>query len=248
MLNIRSSEAREPNRNLVEAPRETRENNLRWIERALPELEDEGVTLLLLGGTEATHFRLRSAQAHLRHDFSPSAWSHAALLGCPKEDTARTTLTEIALDQPGGFGRPVPENAVQEGRLGTYRSVRRFPNIALLRLPAEPDAVAEALRRFRMQRMVLDGVELLLLWLAFTWGVGRTGNPLLDGQGIPSAAMLDVVLGAAGFDITPGLESRASCPEAIWQAVRWWHEFYEEQADAPPSGRWTVTHALVREA
>jgi hypothetical protein len=68
-----------------------------------------------------------------------------------------------------------------------------------------------------------------LRWLAFAWGAGRAGNPLYDGIGIPSAAMLEIVFGAVGFDLTPGLESRASCPEAMWQAAKWWHEYYERE-------------------
>jgi hypothetical protein len=245
VLNILSSDAREPNPKLREAPREARQNNVRWIETHLPEIGGDGVTLLLLGGTDNTHFRLRLAQAHLRHDFSPSPWSHVALLGPPGDDLGRTPLVEIALDAPGGLGRPVAVNAVQEGRLSTYRSARRFPNIAILRIAVDPDSVEDALRRFRMQRMVLDAVELVLLWLAFVWGVGRSQNPLLDGHGTPSAAMLDVVLGAAEYDLTPGLESRASCPEAIWQSIRWWHAFYEEQTRDLPEGRWTAPHTFV---
>ena len=81
---------------------------------------------------------------------------------------------------------------------------------------------------------MLDAQDLLLRWLAFIWGVGRTGNPLLDGQGIPSAAMLEVIFGAVGFDLTPGLESRSSCPEAIWQAAKWWHEYYERNNQKAP--------------
>jgi hypothetical protein len=53
-----------------------------------------------------------------------------------------------------------------------------------------------------------------------------------------------VVLGAAGFDLTPGLESRASCPEAIWQAAKWWHKYYEDQKRAPLSGAYCCGHAF----
>ena len=94
---------------------------------------------------------------------------------------------------------------------------------------------------------MLDGPELILVWLAYVWGVGRSGNPLLDGNGIPSAAMLEVVMGAAGFDLTPGLESRASCPESICQAARWWHSYYDASQRRPLSGRWTAEHFLVDE-
>ena len=88
-----------------------------------------------------------------------------------------------------------------------------------------------AVERFQQQRIVIDAVQLLLAWLGYAWGAGRAGNPLLDGLGMPSAAMLETVTGAAGFDLTPGLESRASCPEAIWQSARWWHEYHEENKE-----------------
>jgi hypothetical protein len=91
---------------------------------------------------------------------------------------------------------------------------------------------------------VLDGVDLTLRWLAYVWGVARSGNPLLDGMGIPSAAMLEVVIGAAGFDLTPGLESRSSCPEAIWQAAKWWHEYYVDQKRSPITGAYFIGHKL----
>ena len=42
-------------------------------------------------------------------------------------------------------------------------------------------------------------------------------------------------------ELTPGLASRSSCPEAIWQAAKWWQEFYEKTTvtdDAvPPESR-----------
>jgi hypothetical protein len=247
MLNIRSSTATAPNPNLLAAARMGRENNLRWIERHLPE-GGAGVSLLLVGGVDTVHVRLRLAQAHLRHDFSPSSWSHVALLGPRANDIAKTPLQEIALAPAGGLGFPPPDNGLQVGALGGYRDPRRYPNVAVIHLPVERAAIEDAIDRFRMQRMALDAVELLVLWLAFVWGVGRTGNPLLDGQGLPSAAMLDVVLGAAGYDITPGLESRASCPEAIWQAVRWWHGFYDTQSGDTPGGTFTAPHHLVTKA
>jgi len=43
-------------------------------------------------------------------------------------------------------------------------------------------------------------------------------------HGMPSAAMLETAYATNGFDLTPGLESRSSCPEAIWQSASWWHE------------------------
>ena len=102
----------------------------------------------------------------------------------------------------------------------------------------------DMLKRFKKQRVDIDCVELTLLWLGYVWGVGRTDNPLFDGYGMPSAAFIEALASANDYDLTPGLESRASCPEAIWQAARWWHEYHRNQADsAPIRGMWhTESH------
>jgi hypothetical protein len=42
---------------------------------------------------------------------------------------------------------------------------------------------------------------------------------------------------AIGIELTPGLATRASCPEAMWQAARWWHPYYLDRA---PSGAGTA--------
>jgi hypothetical protein len=34
----------------------------------------------------------------------------------------------------------------------------------------------------------------------------------------------------AGFELTPGLSSASSCPEAIWQSAKWWTYYYESAA------------------
>ena len=94
------------------------------------------------------------------------------------------------------------------------------------------------------QRAVLDAIDLIVQWLAYVWGVARSANPLLDGLGIPSAAMLEIVIGASGFDLTPGLESRSSCPEAIWQAARWWHEYYTGQKKSGLTGAYYTPHEI----
>ena len=224
MISILSSQAKSPSRQLKKVPREKGEDNIGWLGRNLP--AGDLTHVVMLGGISQTDFRLRLAQAHLRHDMVPSHWSHALLLGQGK-NFAASAVHEISLEPPRGFGFPAPTNAVQKGRLGHYRDPDRYPNIAVLGVPVAQKEVMNALERFEMQRAVLDAVDLVLRWLAYAWGVARSSNPLMDGLGIPSAAMLETVFGAAGFDLTPGLESRSSCPEAIWQAAKWWHEYYE---------------------
>jgi hypothetical protein len=53
----------------------------------------------------------------------------------------------------------------------------------------------------------------------------------------------------AGIELTPGLSSSASCPEAIWQAAKYWHNFYKEAAQTAhddnaaqqvPEGKYTI--------
>jgi hypothetical protein len=243
MLNITSSKATRTSERFQEVRRRKGQDNLAWIGSILKKTEP-GVNLLLAGGVGPSAFRLRVAQAHLRHDLSPSHWSDVAMLEAPAKSLAATRIYEISLEPEGGFGFPPPANAVQVSRLARYRDAGQFPNIALITIPVNRKDVATALKDFQKQR-VIDTTELLVLWLAFAWGVGRTGNPLLDGNGIPSATMIESVISAAGFDLTPGLESRSSCPEAIWQAVRWWHEYYEQVDKQPPSGAWHMEHYLM---
>ena len=70
----------------------------------------------------------------------------------------------------------------------------------------------------------------MLPWLSYIWICGKASNPLTDGLGLPSAAFVETVYGIAGIELTPGLASATSCPEAIWQAAKYWHAFYKEAA------------------
>ena len=86
--------------------------------------------------------------------------------------------------------------------------------------------------KVRSQRSVIDLPSLMLPWLGYIWGAGQIGNPLLQGQGLPGAAFVETVYAMAGVELTPGLASSGSCPEAIWQSVKWWHEFYAQTASS----------------
>lgn len=244
MINILSSKAETPNSAFQPKGREKGENNIKWLERNLP-ADGPQTHLLLVGGKSPTSFRLRVAQSQLKHDMTPSHWSHVLLLEKKEKELSSTKVYEISLEPEGGFGFPSPSNGLQTSTLQTYRDPRRFPNIALLSIPVSQDKVMTALDGFQYQRSVLDALELTLVWLGYVWGASRAGNPLLNGQGIPSAAMLEVVFSAAGYDLTPGLESRASCPEAIWQAARWWHDFYTSENRPGISGAYSFTHVLL---
>lgn len=269
MLRIQSSPVTDSAREFEERRPEPGETNVAWLARHLgSEAPTDQETLLLLVGARGTvPFRVRVAQGHLRHDLTPSHWSHVALVRNLPGDAGRwgdCRLVEVPLEPevhglvqpsadeapPVGDGssgpgdrprRKLPEdwnptsrNGLREPRLRVYDDPERYPNLAVLRLPVRlADWAAETtperlsiLERYTKQRNDLDAAELILRWLAFTWGVGHTSNPLLEGQGLPSAAMVELVLAAVGYDVTPNLDSRASCPEAIWQTAKWWYPYY----------------------
>ncbi len=247
MLEIRTSPSTAPNPQLTAQPRARNQTNLAWLQRALKGRGRKAAgapLLVLLGGTDPVSFRLRVAQSQVRHDLTPSRWSHVLLVELEGADVASAPAWEVSLDPSGGFGYPPKANAVQRANLRRYEDAARFPNIALLHVPLELAPVREALRTFMRQRAALDAVDLVTRWLPYVWGAGRAINPLLEGQGLPSAAMVEVVLGAAGFDLTPGIASSSSCPEAIWQAARWWHEYHGREERTPLTGAFCAEHAL----
>ena len=209
-------------------------------------------TILLVGGTGLLDFRLRVAQSHVRHDMLPSHWSHAALLLDDQQAQGdEVKLLEVALSPPAGFGDVPANNGVQRGKLSMYDDEAQYPNIACLNFGSKPVTQIEAvLERFQMERHILDIPSLIVEWLRFVWGVGDAGNPLLQEKGIPSAAFLEGVFGLAEIELTPGLSSISSCPEAIWQSAKWWRSFYEaEMGDSTscPRGIYHIRHRLVSE-
>jgi hypothetical protein len=243
MIRMSASKSPSPNEELVRFERHEGEDNVGWLRRVLDctDLQDHGAALLL-GGRSTTDFRLRAAQAHARSDLNASFWSHLALLEVSGQDPAASIVHEISLSPPNGFGYPPVSNALQSTPFARYASVKDYPNIALLRLPVAWEKIQEGLKQFALQRPSLDAVELLVAWLAFVWGVGSTPNPLLSGMGIPSASMVEAVVSFAGFELTPGMPSRSSCPEAVWQSAKWWHEYYKKQDKNPLTGCWYVGH------
>ena len=243
MLNILSSPANDPSKKLTEKARKDGETNLEWLAGCISDYTNEA-WVLLLGGTDPYAFRLRVAQSHVRHDMSPSRWSHTAILSPRNDNPESWELCEISLQPHSGFGFPASTNGVQRGTAARYTDAEKFPNLAVLRMDMKWEAVSKALHQFQRQRTTIDAKELILHWLAFVWGVGRSGNPLLDGHGIPSAVMVETVFAATGYDLTPGLESGASCPEAIWQSARWWDAYYSEQEKVPMQGSWTADHRI----
>lgn len=246
IIAMRYSSATEPNPNIKDmaadlstveslsarGPLEHERSNIKW-------LRDTGITdgIILLGGTSVAHFRLRVAQAQLRNDLLPSYWSLAGILleGEQFASVPLDTLEDSSL---------IPiTNGVRVCNLADYDDTTRFPNIGVLRFTKDNQPVRDIIEFDRLEpgklrRSVIDLPTMILAWLGYIWGAGQQGNPLLNGMGVPSAAFVEMAYGIAGVELTPGLASAASCPEAIWQSAKWWHKYYAE-----PRGIKNRTHA-----
>ena len=239
MLNILRAPTNVPNEAFQRTPRVTRQRNVAWLAEHAKSAESS-THVVLVGGVDEVAFRLRIAQAHARDTFDPSTWSHVFFAAPPPFDPG-TTVVEIP--PLSGIARfPPPTNGVQKATLRKYDDPRAYPNIALLVLPVAWAETLRCIELFMTQRAVLDALDLMVRWLAFVWGAGRAGNPLLDGFGIPSAALVEVVMSAAGFDLTPNVPNRASYPEAIWQSAKWWQEHQQERQQLRINGVWTNEH------
>jgi hypothetical protein len=255
-VRVLSSPAHTRNPQVVELLRKDGEGNAAWLGRAmeatLVETGRDWSLLLLVGGNDPLSFRLRVAQSHVRHDLSPSAWSHAAFIPELARTLGQSRTLEVSLAPAkcfGDYGFPLPTNGLQEGRLDAYLDADLFPNIAALSAPVASAEVEASLDGLKLQRSILDVPQLILRWLGYCWGVGVPSSPLAEGIGIPGAAILEAAFAARGFDLTPGLESRSSCPEAIWQAATWWHDFYARTADGKAiRGAYCAQHDLVPDA
>ena len=137
-MKVNASPALETNENV--RPCLNRElGNVAWMERALKWMDpsDGSVvgSVVLIGGANLTHFRMRVAQGHARSDLLPSYWSHAAIL----IDSEKLRLSEVSLETPSGF-RAIPRSqGIQSGCFSTYDDPARFANIALLQFTLNQD-------------------------------------------------------------------------------------------------------------
>jgi hypothetical protein len=189
----------------------------------------------------------------MRADLTPSHWSHAALIASPSMNN-RTQVLEASLEPYEGFQIPSRHNGLQIAPLRRYTSTEEYPNIAVLKVPVDSaewrnqrKGQKSILAQFADQRVVLDVTSLMLEWLAFVWGAGDSGNPLLKGHGIPSAAVIEALLGAAGYDISPGLDTSASSPDAFWQSAKWWQDYYADLKIPQMVSRYHISDAQVSE-
>lgn len=222
------------------------ERNTQWGARAVADMaldsKSEWSFIVLLGGSDSMAFRLRVAQSHLRRDMLPSFWSEALLVALEGNTLDGARAIHVPLIQPEGPEFSTRTNGVVERPLAHFDDPLRYPNIALIAVPIPQAKLLKRVEDFKRARSTLDALEHILRWLAFAWGAARTPNPLHDNYGLPSACMLETICAAEQLDITPGLESRASCPEAIWVAARYWQDYYQQFLGASPIGRYVASH------
>lgn len=188
--------------------------------------------VLLLGGTSIVDFRMRVAQSELRQDLLPSFWSTCGLLIDGK------VLMTARVDAISNSSARVERNGLEAVTLDSesrYGDPTLYPNIAILQFTDDHAAIREHVARIGQERNIVDLLSQIVAWLGYCWAVGGSGNPLMQGRGIPSATLVERAHGLAGIDLSPGLPSASSCPEAIWQAARWWYEAYDAVESASKS-------------
>jgi hypothetical protein len=200
--------------------------NLEWIQ--LMREQDEPFCqpndVILLGGASLADFRIRVAQSHARHDMTPSYWSLVGVISGPNR---LVTAPLWPLDEPG----LVPlSNGIRSLPLNDFDDQERWPNIGVMSFPGRQRSAVLNVGKLRARRSVIDIPSLILQWLGFVWGAGGTGNPLLAGYGVPSAVLVEAAFGMAEVELTPGLAAASSCPEAIYQAAKWWTGYYKDVA------------------
>ncbi|HSK40597.1 MAG TPA: hypothetical protein VK943_12595 [Arenibaculum sp.] len=197
-------------------PARSGETNRKWFERVGAK---DGI--LLLGGSSLADFRVRVAQSQLRGDMLPSFWSLCGIL------VEGELFASVPLDT-GDVSAVPATNGVRICRLSDYDDPGLFPNIAVVEFAGKHDTAHADINRVSGQRGIIDLPSLMLPWLGFVWGATGAANPLLNANGLPSAAFVETVFAMSGFELTPGLSSACSCPEAIWQSAKWWTPFFED--------------------
>jgi hypothetical protein len=180
--------------------------------------------VILLGGASLADFRIRVAQSHARHDMTPSYWSLVGVISGPNR---LVTAPLWPLDKPSML--PL-SNGIRSLPLSDFDDQELWPNIAVMSFPGRQRSAVLNIGKLRARRSVVDIPSLILQWLGFVWGAGGTGNPLLAGYGVPSAVLVEAAFGMAEVELTPGLAAASSCPEAIYQAAKWWTGYYQDVA------------------
>jgi hypothetical protein len=222
MANTTSPDVKK-NTSFKKVPAKRDEGNREWLKRIIKENEFDASGLLLIGGNSMVDFRIRVAQSHLRHDLTPSYWSMVGILSGKEE-----SFFSVPLQWTGELSEMPHSNGIMRCPMADYDDPVHFPNIAFVQFTRNHEDILKYADRLRWQRSVIDLPTLVVAWLKYVWAVGDGSNPLVTGYGLPSAVFAEMAYGIGGIELTPGLASASSCPEAIWQAAKWWRSFYEE--------------------
>lgn len=233
------------NRDVQKLARQESETNVQWLKRAYASFNLDDISswsfIVLAGGKDIASFRIRVAQSHLRGDMLPSFWSDCALLKITKGNLATAKFYNLPLFQPALEPYAPARNGLVEL---SVNKIPDYPNLALLALPVAQDKVLASLADYKGARISYDAVENILPWLAFVWGAGNAGNPLMQQIGFPSAMMLNQIYGAQGFDLAPGVNANLSTPETFWSGVKHWQDYYSktQQNGLLPKARAVIDH------
>jgi hypothetical protein len=215
MAAMRRSQALEANRALQEEKPKATEGNRSWLKS-----KGDADGVILLGGTSVADFRIRYAQSSLRADLTPGHWSRCGVL------LAGGVFATVPLDVPDVSAVP-SSNGVVRCPLDGIDDPKRFPNVAVIRFAKTHENAVRDIERVSSDRSLIDFPALMLPWLGYVWAATGAANPLSSGIGLPAAAFVETVFAMAGFELTPGLSSASSCPEAIWQSAKWWTDYFE---------------------
>jgi len=199
------------------------EGNKAWLKRVTGGDDSRG--LILIGGNSVVDFHIRVSQSSLRHDLTPSYWSMVGILSDAE------TFYSVPLQWTGDLSEMPHSNGIQVCKIDDYNDPARFPNIAFIRFTADMAKIIGHAKNLRWQRSLVDLPELVVRWLEYVWMAGASSNPLAEAKGLPSAVFAETAFGVGGIELTPGLATAAACPEAIWQAAKWWSTFYAGASD-----------------
>jgi hypothetical protein len=200
------------------------EGNKAWLKRIITENKFETKGLLLIGGASVADFHIRVAQSSLRHDLTPSHWSQVGVLA------DANSFYSVPLQWKGELSEMPHSNGIQSCKLADYDDPNFYPNIAYVQFTSDMAMIIDYAEKLKLQRSMIDLPALVVRWLEYIWAVGDGGNPLANGKGLPSAVFAETIFGIGGIELTPGLATSSSCPEAIWQAAKWWKAFYDESS------------------
>src|SRR5689334_2746611 len=126
MLKVHMAPDSRSNSALKKVTRGPRMGNKAWLEAALKNRQEDAAAIVLFGGSNLTHFRIRVAQSHVRRDLLPSFWSHAAIL----TGSSRLLLHEVSMEPAGGFHGVPRWQGIQLGNFAAYDDAEAFPNVA----------------------------------------------------------------------------------------------------------------------